>query len=159
MVLIKIILIITFGIIFYQDVKERQVYWFLFPVVALCVAFLFFMETLPELFLTSILLNFFFVFILLAIVFLYARYKLKTKFYNTIGLGDVLLFIALIFTCATISFIIILPAALIFSLLLHLFISKNRSNTTVPLAGYISVFFGITFLSFWFGFINSIYQI
>ena len=57
MLVLKAILILTFGAILYQDIKERQVYWFLFPIVALSVGLLFFYETLSELFLVSILIN------------------------------------------------------------------------------------------------------
>lgn len=158
-ILIKVVLIITFGIIFFQDIKDRMVYWFLFPLVGLCVGILFFLKTLPELFYTSVLLNLVFVSMLLGIVFLYTKFKLKTTFSHAIGLGDVLFLFTLVFACASVSFMILLPAALIFSLTLHLFLSKNKKNVTIPLAGYMSLFFGITYLGFWFGIIDSLYQV
>ncbi len=156
---IKILLILSLGLILFQDLKERQVYWFLFPIVALCVGALFFMKTLPELFYTSVLLNLTFVALLLGTVFLYTKYKLKTTFSQAIGLGDVLFLCALAFAYASISFMILLPSALIFSLILHVCLPKNKKTTTVPLAGYMSLFFGITYLGFWFGIINSLYQV
>ncbi len=159
MIFIKILLIITLALVFYQDIKERQVYWFLFPVVGLCLGYLFFVETLPELFLTSVIINLLFITTLLCIVFLYARYKLKTSFFKVIGLGDVLFFGVSIFTSASISFIVLFSGALIFSLVLHFVFSKKQAMTTVPLAGYMSAFFGITLLSFWCGLIHAIYQI
>lgn len=158
-ILIKIVLIISFGIILFQDTKYRKVYWFLFPVVGLCVSILFFLNTLPELFYISIILNILFISILLGCLFLYTKLKLKTAFKNVIGLGDILLFIALVFGCASISFITLLTCALVFSLILHLLISKKQKITTVPLAGYMSLFFGITYLSFWAGIIDTLYQV
>lgn len=156
--LIKIVLIVSFGIILFQDMKERQVYWFLFPVVGLCLGVLFFSNTLPELFYVSVLLNLFFVSMLLGAVYIYTKLKLKRNFKEVIGLGDILLFFFFIFGCASISFTVLIPSALIFSLILHLLLSKRQKINTVPLAGYMSLFFGITFLGFWFGIIDTLYQ-
>ncbi|WP_084647959.1 hypothetical protein [Flaviramulus basaltis] len=95
---------------------------------------------------------------LLGAVYLYAKLKLKTDFRNIIGLGDILMFFFLIFACASISFMVLLPSALIFSLVLHLMLSESKKNTSVPLAGYMGLFFSITFLGFWSGMIDTIYQ-
>ena len=157
--LIKIVLIISFGIILFQDMKDRQVYWFLFPIVGLCAGILFYLKTLPELFYLSVILNLLFVSILLGIVFFYTRFKLKIDFSKAIGLGDVLLLFALILGCASISFMVLLPSAFLFSLILHLVISKKQKTNTVPLAGYMSLFFGITYLGFWLGIIDTLYQV
>jgi len=157
--LIKMALIISFGIILYQDMKDRQVYWFLFLFVGLCGGVLFYLKTLPELFYMAVFLNSVFVFLLLGIVFLYTKFKLKTDFSKAIGLGDVFLLFALVLGCASISFMILLPSAFIFSLILHLVISKKQKTNTVPLAGYMSLFFGITYIGSWFGIINTLYQV
>lgn len=155
--LAKISLLILFSIVLYQDVNERQVHWFLFPLVGLCCAFLYYSETLTELFISAILINGAFTFLLLFVVYLYSRLKLKTSFFNSIGLGDILLFFGLTFTFSSISFIIIFICALVFSLMLHLVTKKEP--TTVPLAGYMSLFFGLTYMAYWLGIINSVYSI
>lgn len=157
MLLLKIILTISFGFILYQDIKERQVYWFLFPIVGVCAGFLFFFETLLELFFTAVLLNLVFVSILIFIVFLYSKFKLKTTLNYAFGLGDIFFFFAIACSFSTVSFITIFSCALFFSLLIQI-VTKSK-NTTVPLAGYMSLFFGITYLGFWCGIINSVYQI
>lgn len=148
---------LALGTIWYQDVKERYVYWFLFPVVALCSGLLFFSKTLPELFFTSLLINLFFVNILLLVVYLYSTFKLKTKFEKVFGLGDILLFLAIASSFSTLSFLVIFSSALFFSLTIHL-TQKNR-HQSVPLAGYMSLFFGLTYLGYWSGLIQSVYQI
>lgn len=153
----KIILIALFLLVFYQDIKERQVFWFLFPLIGLCCGYLYYAETLVELFISSILINAVFVFLLLFMVYLYSRYKLKTAFSNSIGLGDILLFFGLAFTFSSVSFIVIFISALVFSLVLHLMVKKPQS--TVPLAGYMSLFFGLTYIAYWFGFVNFLYSI
>jgi hypothetical protein len=157
MITIKILLMLSLVTIFYQDVKERQVYWFLFPLIAICSALLFFTNTLSELFLTAVILNTIFIVLLLMIVFMYSKFKLKKN--HTIGLGDVLFFVVAAFAFSTISFIVVFISSLIFSLVLHTLLNQDKKSITVPLAGYMSLFFGLTYLAYWAGFIQSVYQL
>ncbi|MCD2257584.1 hypothetical protein KWG70_00040 [Psychroserpens sp. XSD401] len=145
--------------IFYQDIKERQVYWFLFPLVALCAGVLLYQNMLPELFFTTIIINLLFMVVLLLVVYLYSRIKLKTQISKTFGLGDGLLFLALIFTFSSVSFLILFVFGLVFSLVIHLAVKKKSEFTTVPLAGYLSLFFALTYSSHWLGLIKSVYVI
>ena len=154
---LKIILISTLGFIFYQDLKERMVYWFLFPILGICGAVLFYNSTLPELFYVSIGMNFIFITILLLTIYLYARLKFKSNFKDAFGLGDILLFIGLIFSFSTVSFLVIFVFSLLFALVLHLNIKQHSKLQSVPLAGYISLFFGIAYLAQWSGIISSLY--
>jgi len=159
MILIKLILIIALVLVFIQDYKERQVYWVLFPIIGILGGMLFYQNTLPELFLVSIQMNLLFLVVLLLIIYLYAKLKLKTKFLNTLGLGDLFLFLAISVSFSTISFIVLFISAIIFSLVLHLFISKNKKTATVPLAGYMSLFFLISYLFYWVGFVDDFYRL
>ncbi|WP_298900954.1 general secretion pathway protein [uncultured Psychroserpens sp.] len=159
MLALKIILIILFVLIFFQDYKERQVYWFLFPLVGLCSGLLFYQSTLPELFLVSIALNSGFIIFLLLIVVLYAKLILKLNVSEAFGLGDALLFISLIFSFSTVSFLTIFVFALCFSLVTHLILKKRSKLKTVPLAGYLSLFFGLSYIAFWAGITNSLYAL
>jgi len=143
--------------VFYQDIKERQVYWFLFPIIALCSGILLYNNMFTELLYTTIIVNILFVFILLLVVFLYSRIKLKTSISKTFGLGDGLLFVALAFTFSSVSFLILFVFGLIFSLLIHLAINKSSRFTTVPLAGYLSLFFVFAYMGHWSGLIKSVY--
>ena len=159
MLILKIILSFCFFLVFIQDIKERQVYWFLFPITGLLCALLFYNNTLPELFYLSIGFNFIFIFLLVLIIRLYAKFKLKTSFFKTIGLGDLLLFLTLSLSFSTISFIIIFISSLIFSLVLHVAYSKKQNFLTVPLAGYMSLFFSITYVAHWSGYVSLVYTI
>ena len=58
LLIVKIILVVTLGFILFQDIKQRQVYWFLFPLVGFCFGVLHFFKTLPELFFMSVGMNF-----------------------------------------------------------------------------------------------------
>ena len=159
MIVLKIILLLLLGLIFFQDYKDRQVYWFLFPLVGLFSGYLFYQSTLPELFLVSVGLNALFISFLLFIVVLYSKLILKLKFTEAFGLGDALLFVSLIFSFATVSFLIIFVFALFFSLLIHLILKKYSALKTVPLAGYLSLFFGFSYIASWLGITNSLYAI
>ncbi|MBN4057923.1 hypothetical protein JYT34_00600 [Olleya sp. AH-315-K02] len=157
LLIVKIILVVTLGLILFQDLKERQVYWFLFPLVGISCGVLHYFNTLPELFYLSVVMNMIFTTILLLIVFLYTKFKLKIAFIEAFGLGDVLFFLMVSFSFSTISFVILFICALIFSLIVHLTLKKNSNN--VPLAGYMSLFFVFTYLAYWSGFINSVYRV
>jgi len=159
MILIKLILIKAFVLVFIQDYKERQVYWFLFPIIGILGGILFYQNTLPELFLVSIKINLLFLAAMTLIIYLYAKFKLKTKFLNTLGLGDLLLFLAISVSFSTLSFIVLFISALIFSLVLHLALNESQKTVTVPLAGYMSLFFLISYLFYWAGFTNDIYTL
>lgn len=159
MLILKITLISVLGLIFYQDLKERQVYWFLFPLFGVCSAILFYNSTLPKLFYVAIFMNLMFISILLIIIFFYTKLKLKTNFNDVFGLGDVLLFIGLIFSFSTISFLVIFVFSLAFALFVHLILKKYSKFPSVPLAGYISLFFGMAYISHWVGFTISLYAL
>jgi len=147
---------VSFGIVLYQDIKERQVYWFLFPIIAISGALLFCFKTTIEMFMGSIFINLTLISLLIFIIFFYSKVKLGYPLNQVLGLGDILFFFAIALSFSSISFIILFVSSLIFSLLIHLLINKGQN---VPLAGYMSLFFGITYLSLWLGLISSVYQI
>lgn len=160
MIILKLALIVAFLFVFLQDNKDRYVYWFLFPIIGVLCGLLFYNSTLPELFLASVLFNSLFVLILVLVLLLYAYFKLKTSLFNTIGLGDILLFVSLTVSFSTIAFIVIFISALFFSLVLHLYKTRFlKTQTTVPLAGYMSLFFLMSYLVHWVGNINVVYVI
>ena len=158
MALIKLILAIALVLIFIQDLKARQVYWFLFPIIGVLGAILFYQSTLPELFYVAIKMNLLFLLVMTSGIYLYAKFKLKTHFFKTIGLGDLLLFLAISVSFSTISFIVLFISALVFSLVLHLIVNKSQKTITVPLAGYMSLFFLMSYLFYWAGFVDTVYN-
>lgn len=107
----------------------------------------------------AIAINLSFVTILSSVVFLYSRYKLKIPLKEAFGLGDALLFVALVCGLNSVSFIVTFVFALIFSLGMHLVLKKKSTFKTVPLAGYMSLFYIFVYFASWFGLIDSIYYI
>ena len=144
---IKIILIVVFALIFIQDIKLRLVYWFLYPMLGvLCFLVQASHNSLDNLLINSIV-NSAFVFFILATSYGYSRLRLKRHFLNEVfGLGDVLFFFAICFSFSSLSFLILFVFGLFFSLLLHLFLKNRNQDQTVPLAGYMSLFFGVVYI-------------
>lgn len=143
---LKLLIIINFSLILFQDCKDRKVYWFLYPALGI-LAFVLQMNFIP---IYSVLINtgfnLLFISVLLIICFLYASFKLKKNLLKEVfGLGDVLFFIFISFSFSVVSFFVLFVFSLIFSLLLHLVLQHRQKEKTVPLAGYMSLFFGAVY--------------
>lgn len=141
---VKLILIAVLIFVLYQDFKSRLVYWFLYPVVGI-LAFGIQVDVLG---LSVALLNFgfnlLFVALILGVSFIYVRFR-SLDFKNTIGIGDVLFFVFIASSFSIISFLVLFVFSLVFSLTLHLFLNHKKEESTVPLAGYMSLFFSVVY--------------
>lgn len=156
--ILKLLLIGVFLIIFIQDYKDRKVFWFLYPILGI-LTFLIQSQSidLQTTFINSGL-NLLFVIILLLICYLYSILKLKKPLLKEVfGLGDLLFFIFITFSFSTVSFIVLFVFSLLFSLLLHFALQHRQTDKTVPLAGYMSLFFGTVFGITFFGDYNFLY--
>lgn len=141
---LKLILILLFFTILYQDCKDRLVFWFLYPLVGiLALSIQYFILPFNSI-LLNVGTNLILVLFLLLVCYVYTRLR-KLEFTNSFGLGDVLFFIFISFTFSTISFLVLFIFSLFFSLLLHLVLSRKDQQKTVPLAGYMSLFFGVVY--------------
>ncbi len=157
---LKILLLGVFFLVFLQDYKERKVYWFLYPIIGFLVFFLQ-VEFVPIRFaLINSGFNLGFVFSLLLVCYLYAKLKLHQSLLKEVfGLGDLLFFVFIAFSFSIISFQILFVFSLVFSLVLHLVIKNSETQTykSVPLAGYMSLFFAVVYgISFFYEF-NFLY--
>ncbi|WP_397301593.1 hypothetical protein [Nonlabens ulvanivorans] len=82
--------------------------------------------------------------ILLFAIFIYARIIKKKDFFSMIGIGDLLLFLVFVFGYEPSEFVVHFTFAMIFSLVVHLIMkSQYKRHLTVPLAGYMAVFFSV----------------
>ena len=145
--LLKSLLIITFLVVFWQDTRDRLVYWFLYPFIGCLAIGVQFLQIGYVTTLINSAINLVFILLLVSVCYLYSKIIMKRRFVNeSIGLGDILIFIFLCFTFATVAFFILFVFALLFSLMLHLYFKKKSINNNVPLAGYIAVFFAAVYL-------------
>ncbi|MEO0570796.1 MAG: hypothetical protein AAF039_03755 [Bacteroidota bacterium] len=139
--LFQVAALFGFGLIAIQDLKERMVHWVLFPLVALFLGMLHWQQSTPDIFALVTLTNIFFVTFLIFTSWLYVRYIKKIKYVNhSLGLGDILFFYALAFGFPTSIFLVLFISALLFSLAIHLVLGLFKKQTTIPLAGYMSLF-------------------
>jgi hypothetical protein len=140
------------AIIFLQDLKERMVTWFLFPLLAISgIALSIIGESSLQLFLWNSVFNLSFIAIQLVLLELSFRLKKKVSVLvagTYIGLGDILLIAACCFYFSPVNFILFYCLSLVFALLSHVVMHLIRpsANTNVPLAGLQAVFL-VLFLS------------
>jgi apolipoprotein N-acyltransferase len=93
------------------------------------------------------------------VLYAYIKLRLKVSFKETLGSGDIILFVMLTLAFSNISFYVLFISALVFSLVLHLILNRNKKENDVPLAGYMSGFFMLVFLGFWSGLIDNLYSL
>lgn len=132
----------TLTFISYQDFKERQVYWFLFLLLALFLGWLHFNHSITaQIFLYYTLLNLILVTLIVVLLYSIVRFILNKKFLNySLGLGDILFFYAFAFGFPTLTFSILFANSLVLSLLIFMLFKKRFRQKTIPLAGIMSLF-------------------
>lgn len=133
--------ILCASIIGYQDFKYRAVLWFVFPLLAIALGIVHFLNVETSFFYWSLPINFIVVSIVVFLLYLFATLIAKKKFMNhSLGLGDILFFFAFAMGYPTMTFIILFVFSLFFALFSYFIFKKNMSFKTVPLAGLMSVF-------------------
>lgn len=150
MELLKLTLLFSFYKVFWEDFKHRLVYWFWFPIIAFCSGFLLFQAVGFISFFKYLVFNIGFIAILHLIIWAYALLKLKMPLRSVFGLGDTLFLVSLSFGFVTTSFMVLLIFGLLFSLVSHLIFSRKTPSENVPLAGWLSLFFGVGHVLYWF---------
>lgn len=132
--------------IFWQDYKQRAVYWFLYPILGIISALLFLRREELCVFMMNFVFNFGIIFIILLSCWIYFSFRKKVFINSAIGTGDILLFFCLCTTYKTHIFIPTFVFSLLFSLILHLALKLVSDQPTVPLAGYIVLFYSGLYL-------------
>ncbi len=138
-------------LIFYQDYKSREVYWFLFPFLGMLLSVLFFLNSHSYFVLLSMLFNSMLVSMIILILYLYTRFISKKNFLDhSFGLGDILFFYAFCLGFPSLTFIVLFTFSILFTTSLYFILKKDKKNKTVPLAGFMSLFlvfiFGISLI-------------
>jgi hypothetical protein len=181
LVLIKGITLASLLAIFYQDQKERRVFlWLLLGI--LCLLAVLHIASVGWLqFGISLLFNLVITLVLLSVLAAYIKLRMPTaSFLEVFGLGDVLFIIGLALGFSTLSFVTLLVFGLLFSLVLHwvwlamfsrlpdgeagkrastLSSTDDQLATTVPLAGYLALFFAGVLVVHWLGFYENLYLV
>lgn len=162
-------------VIFYQDQKDRMVFWWLFVSVAISLSILHIARVGSLQYGIHIAFNTSIVLIMLLILRGYIKIRMQTaRLQEVLGLGDIFFLFAIALGFSTVSFVTLLVFGLLFSLLIHLvlqggylrMLSRKRSHEdtpiatkSVPLAGYLSLFFAGVLLVDWLGLYENLYMI
>jgi len=141
MIILKMCVMISCGIIAYQDVRDRMVVWTLFPLTALLFSLLHLYHSSWNQFAVFATINILLVTAILLILFLYTKNVQKRKFLNySFGLGDLLFFYAFALGFPTVTFILLFVGAIFFSLAVYFLLKSKHATETVPLAGLMGLF-------------------
>ncbi|MCF8715538.1 prepilin peptidase [Joostella atrarenae] len=139
--LVYSVLIICFLIIFYQDIQKRLIHIVLPITIGVFTVFLNFKKV--DFWHQMVWIN---SFLLLNFLVLIIYYSLKNKrlvniFKSQIGIGDLLIFIAVSPLFNYSNYLLFFITSLLFSLVLFFFFKNRYKNgQTIPLAGYLSIF-------------------
>ena len=140
--------ILLFGVTAYQDFKDRAISWYL-PVLILMVGFI-------SAFVNDIVLWRDYIaslcFVVLQIAGLYGYLALKKKSIKInltgefLGWGDLLFFVAVIPYFSFKEYVILLITGMALSLLAQKIVQIFYRSDSIPLAGWLSIFYGIYML-------------
>ncbi len=143
----KIAIIFVFGCIFWQDYRQRLVFWFLFPLFGILGFWIQKNNVTSNMILINTSVNLILITCVLLILFVYTKIILKKEIAQSLGAGDVLFFLFLCPCFALFSFFVLFVFSLLFSLFFHLILkSRYNHDKTVPLAGYMSLFFAMVYV-------------
>jgi len=160
MLILKGLIIFNLGYISFQDLQDREVYWFLFPSLVMLFGCMHYTNVLPIHFMNATMINLIVVLSIVFMAYLYTKIMIKRPFFKEVfGFGDLLFFIALALAFPTATFIILFVFSLLFSLSIWLFVKKNATHNDPPLAGYMSIFLLLIFIGNWVTGIVNLYLI
>ena len=147
-IVLKLFLVILFIFVFKQDYKDRLVNWILYLLVGITSLTLHLSFVSWQLVFANSICNLSCISVLIAIIYLYSKLIKRQPLINhSIGIGDIFLFYALCFLFPIITFILLFVFSLLFSLLLHFYLKEKYSqHNSVPLAGYIALFYSFVIL-------------
>jgi hypothetical protein len=136
---------ITGTAIAFQDLKERRVHLaMILMFVLLAAVHRYFQTSFYQLFLIESSVNLCLLALLIVLIAAYFRLIRKIDPKTTIGKGDLLIFPAFCLGYDIQGFVIHFTIGLCASLILHLVLKRlYRSHQTVPLAGYLAIYFCI----------------
>lgn len=153
MIVFFYIALVLFGIVFFQDITQRAIWWFL-P-LAIFVAGLLNISEYREL--AFLLYNVIFVCVLMLFLTIYIKLRFKKnpkELLTFFGLGDILILLSITPFFSFNTFIYVFTFGTCFSILTHLTVSFFRKQKTVPYAGYLSIFVALFLLVNHFNILN-----
>lgn len=139
---LNIAIILLLFVIFYQDIKDREVTLLWMLLLVGLGGFLNYNSLLPELFLLSLAVNGLILLMVFSILWIYAKFRFRDGLSSVFGSGDALFFLFLGVSFPTTTFAVIFSCSLIFSLVISV-VFKKKLTKWVPLAGLQALFLGV----------------
>lgn len=141
---IDISLVVFLGIVVFQDLKERQISWFLIPLLLcfFCAKGLYLISSDQLLGYSLFNIGFITVQLLVLTVYMSIKNKKLTNIVNSyLGIGDVLFFIVICVAFSSINFIFFYVVSLIFTLggVIGYNILVKNAKKEIPLAGAMAI--------------------
>jgi len=151
MLLLQLLIFISLGLICYQDMRYRAVYWICFPVLSVLLFFLKKEYAGFSIALTESCYGLLFIGAQVFLLWLYFSMKNKrlvniTR--NYLGLGDILFLLAIAFYLSPVNYILFYVGSLIIVLLYTLtqHVLLKKVNPEIPLAGLQALILGVVLI-------------
>lgn len=149
MFMLQLFSLFGYGIIAYQDVRDREVTWIWFPLLGICLGLVYGVQVGFAVYAYAAMTNLILTSAIILLLWAVTRYVLKKPFLNvSFGLGDLLFLYAMALGFPTMTYVYLLVGSLIFSLVAFIPMKLFLKVNTVPLAGLMGSFLiAITLLS------------
>ncbi|MGH1387341.1 prepilin peptidase [Kordia sp.] len=140
------VLLILFVVISIQDFKHRAIHAYLLVVIAIISILINYIEPLLSLYEIGKSITFLSCTSIGFMIYQTIKNKhLKNPIDTSIGLGDILFFVAITPLFQIHNYVLFFILGLFLSILLFMIVQKKRADTTIPLAGYLSLFLIVCF--------------
>jgi len=144
MLILHVVVICILLIIFYEDLKYREVSIFLFPVLFISLSLIVFRQSTWQIIAANFFNNVIYLILILGICFVYVYLRFRSlNLAAGLGWGDVLLLLTTAIWFELTEFVLFTTTCFIVSLIIHLvfvrFSDLYRKHDSVPLAGFMSL--------------------
>ena len=155
MLFLRLLILAVLLLVFVQDIRNRSVYWVLFPVLAVLLVLL---HSLPHHLLADIWqpVSINIVFLLFQFLIISVYFSIKNRRWINItdgllGWGDILLLLSIAFYLSALNFLLFYIVSLTISLLIWLFwqVISEEKNKQIPLAGFQALIFTVFLAGDW----------
>lgn len=141
MLTLQLLSMFGYCIIAFQDIKDREVTWMLFPFLGSCLGLTYGLQVGASVFTYVIMVNLILTTCVLLLLYAITKLIFKKPFLDvSFGLGDLLFLYVLALGFPTMTFVYILVGSLLFSLMAFFLMKILLQTKTVPLAGLMGIF-------------------
>ncbi|MCK0160139.1 hypothetical protein [Allomuricauda sp. F6463D] len=141
MLVLQLLSVFGYGIMAYQDIRDREVSWVLFPLLGICLALSYGLQVGISVFTFSVMVNLILITCVVLLLWGITKFILKKPFLDvSFGLGDMLFLYVFALGFPTMTFVFLLVGSLLFSLAAFFLMKFLLQTKTVPLAGLMGLF-------------------